>query len=78
MREVAAGMLYMSSQGFIHRDLALRNILATKSNSNRFTVKIADYGYFFPAKNKLNQKNLACLDLLLKIIILQKIEKLCQ
>lgn len=38
--QVAAGMNYLSSHGFIHRDLATRNCLVGHS----FTVKIADFG----------------------------------
>ena len=38
--QIAAGMQYLTSQGFVHRDLATRNCLVGSS----FTVKIADFG----------------------------------
>ncbi|XP_015787696.1 tyrosine-protein kinase transmembrane receptor Ror-like [Tetranychus urticae] len=38
--QIAAGMLYLSSQHFVHRDLATRNCLVT----HNLTVKISDFG----------------------------------
>ena len=38
--QIAAGMNYLASQGFVHRDLATRNCLV----GHAFTVKIADFG----------------------------------
>jgi serine/threonine protein kinase len=47
-KDAAAGMLYLSSQGIVHRDLALRNLLATNAtsveNNLKYVIKIADYG----------------------------------
>lgn len=39
-QQIAAGMLYLSEQKFVHRDLATRNCLIDDS----MTVKIADFG----------------------------------
>ncbi|KAA0201966.1 hypothetical protein HAZT_HAZT006334 [Hyalella azteca] len=39
-RQIAAGMVYLSSKKFVHRDLATRNCLI----GNDMTVKIADFG----------------------------------
>ncbi|XP_032831909.2 uncharacterized protein LOC116955065 [Petromyzon marinus] len=39
-RQVAAGLAHLHQQGFVHRDLALRNCLL----STDLTVKIGDYG----------------------------------
>ena len=38
--QICGGMNYLSSQGFVHRDLATRNCLVGHS----FTVKISDFG----------------------------------
>jgi len=38
--QIAAGMKYLASQRFVHRDLACRNCLV----GNDLTVKIADFG----------------------------------
>lgn len=38
--QISAGMVYMASQHFVHRDLATRNCLV----GDRLVVKIADFG----------------------------------
>jgi len=44
----AAGMIYLSEKSYIHRDLALRNLLLEKigseDNKDTFIVKISDFG----------------------------------
>jgi serine/threonine protein kinase len=40
-RQVAAGMYYLSRKGFVHRDIAARNILLSE---DREICKIADFG----------------------------------
>ena len=51
-------MVYLSSQGIVHRDLALRNLLANPSNVTgiKYVVKVADFGYvhFMVTKYLLN------------------------
>jgi len=42
-RGTAAGMLYLSENGIIHRDLGARNLLAKKVESS-YTAQVADFG----------------------------------
>ena len=38
-------MLYLEQQQIIHRDLALRNLLATQgTDQNKYLIKVADFG----------------------------------
>jgi len=41
--DACSGMIYIGSQGIIHRDLALRNLLA-KQEESKVVVKIGDFG----------------------------------
>jgi len=43
-RGTAAGMVFLHSQGIIHRDIACRNLLVTKDKLGAYTVKITDFG----------------------------------
>ena len=39
-------MAYLESQGFVHRDLALRNLLVgiVENSENKYVVKVGDFG----------------------------------
>ncbi|KAL6049657.1 kinase 6 [Balamuthia mandrillaris] len=43
-KQVAAGMDHLHSHHIIHRDLAARNLLVDKKGSNKYTVKVCDFG----------------------------------
>ena len=43
-RQVAAGLSYLSTQKFVHRDIAARNCLVAEKEDNSIVVKIADFG----------------------------------
>ena len=49
-------MLYLHGQKILHRDLALRNLLATDSKESdyKFLVKVADFGNVFHRAIPLN------------------------
>ncbi|KAH3764245.1 Tyrosine-protein kinase Src42A [Pelomyxa schiedti] len=42
-KEAAAGMVYLSSRGVVHRDIAARNLLV-KQEVHGFNIKVADFG----------------------------------
>ena len=37
-------MLFLEQQKIVHRDLALRNLLAAPGEQEKFTVKVSDFG----------------------------------
>lgn len=43
-QQIADGMAYLSSQHFVHRDLACRNCLVGEDPSKGLIVKISDFG----------------------------------
>lgn len=43
MKQAASGMMHLVSKNIIHRDLALRNLLITRTG-NEYTVKVSDFG----------------------------------
>jgi len=42
--QISNGMHYMNKNNWIHRDLALRNILVFEQENNKFVYKITDFG----------------------------------
>eukprot|EP01118_Nematostelium_gracile_P003916 TRINITY_DN1460_c0_g1_i1.p1 TRINITY_DN1460_c0_g1~~TRINITY_DN1460_c0_g1_i1.p1 ORF type:complete len:541 (+),score=104.56 TRINITY_DN1460_c0_g1_i1:506-2128(+) len=42
--QVASGMHYLHTNGILHRDLSLRNILVSKADNGSFQPKISDFG----------------------------------
>src|SRR2546430_1696931 len=44
-KQAAGGMAFLEQQSIVHRDLALRNLLAAKLGGNdKFLVKVSDFG----------------------------------
>jgi len=43
-KQTAGGMLYLSTENIVHRDLALRNILVSSSGAQNFIAKVSDFG----------------------------------
>lgn len=44
-RQAAAGMKYLENNNVIHRDLALRNLLASQTGENRWNVKVRQFDF---------------------------------
>ena len=55
-RDIVNGLVYLHSQGIIHRDLKLSNILLTSDD----TAKIADFGLAVRQSNPYNEQKTLC------------------
>jgi polo-like kinase 4 len=55
-RDIVSGLVYLHSQGIIHRDLKLSNILLTSDD----TAKIADFGLAVRQSNPYNEQKTLC------------------
>ena len=55
-RDIVNGLVYLHSQGIIHRDLKLSNILLTSED----TAKIADFGLAVRQSNPYNEQKTLC------------------
>src|SRR4051812_739022 len=42
--QTAAGMTHLEEQKLVHRDLALRNLLVTVRDEEKYVIKVADFG----------------------------------
>jgi serine/threonine protein kinase len=51
-REACLGMVYLSEQGIVHADLALRNLLVAfgETETSKFPIKVADFGLRFSSQ----------------------------
>lgn len=52
IKNIVSGMAYIHRNGYIHRDLACRNILLNKNKNNKLLAKIADFGLSRPKEKK--------------------------
>jgi len=43
-KQAASGMEYLEANSIVHRDLALRNLLVTRTFAGKYVVKVGDFG----------------------------------
>ncbi len=43
VRDIAAGLKYLSQQNIVHADLSARNLLYTRSDDKRYCIKVGEY-----------------------------------